>query len=111
MKDRTAFSCSSSLPWASANLRSMPSFLASSCMSLDHAGRQSPSSPTCEKPMVSAKADDPPTTSPKPTAAPPTHLIKCINSSLLAFQPESSDSIPGYERQTAYRPRHDGRPY
>ena len=85
MNARTAFSCSSSLPWASANLRSIPSFFASSCMSLEKAGLQSPSSPTCEKPMVTAKADDPATMRPKPTAAPPSHLIKCINSSLWRF--------------------------
>src|SRR5262249_12429907 len=50
MKARTAFSCSSCLPWASANFRSMPCFLASSFMSAEKAGRQSPSEPTCEKP-------------------------------------------------------------
>src|SRR5271154_6379897 len=59
MNERTALSCSSSLPWASANLRSIPSFFASSCISLENAGRQSPSSPTCEKPIVTANAELP----------------------------------------------------
>src|SRR5208283_1442602 len=66
---------------ASANLRSIPSFFASSCMSLEKAGRQSPSSPTWENPMVTANAEDPAKTKVAATAAPPSHFMSCILSS------------------------------
>src|SRR5271165_653105 len=81
MNDRTAFSWSSSFWLASENLRSMPSALASSCMLLEKAVRQSLSCPTCEKPIVRAKAEDAAKIIVAPTAAHPSHFSICIISS------------------------------
>src|SRR5271157_5421026 len=78
MNERTAFSWSSSFWLASENLRSMPSALASSCMLLEKAVRQSLSCPTCEKPIVRAKAEDAAKIIVAPTAAHPSHFSICI---------------------------------
>ena len=55
MNARTALSLLFFLALGIGEFRSIPSFFAPACMSFEKAGRQSPSSPTCEKPMVTAQ--------------------------------------------------------
>src|SRR5271165_2412433 len=100
MNERTALSWSSSFWLASENLRSMPSALASSCMLFEKAVRQSLSCPTCEKPIVRAKAEDAAKSIVAPTAAAPNHFITCIISSHVDNDLECLPFKTGYPPRT-----------